>query len=694
MEVILAKNAGLCFGVKRALELATKAAKDDGDKGPIHSLGPLIHNPQAVAKLEELGVKVAQRLEDVDEGTLIIRSHGISPLLAQEAQARGLKIVDATCPFVRRSIRWVQELQQGGYKVVIVGEREHPEVRAVSGAVEEGGGWVVENPEEVASLPWSVRLGVVAQTTQSLANYQACVAALLEKTQELRVYHTICTATAQRQGAASELAKEVDLMVVVGGKNSANTRRLAEICGQGGTRTYHIETEEELDGDWFRSVKRVGVTAGASTPTWLIEGVIRRMMEFNEEKQQLEGTNGQNPVDSNGSMADSGDYDDTFVSVTEGQMITGKVVQIGDDEVMVDIGYKTEGIIPYREIGLRSGQNIHDVLAVGDEVLVEVLSVEDAEGNVTLSKRRADNIKTWETLEKAYEDREIIEARVRERVKGGLLVDVGVRGFVPASHVDRNYVENLEDFVGQTLRLHVIELDKERNNVVLSRKSVLEQEYNEAKEQTFAELTEGQVLNGIVRRITDFGAFVDIGSGVEGLLHVSEMAWSRVRHPSDIVSEGDEIRVMVLNVDRENERISLGLKQTLPDPWEDIGERYQVGQIVEGEVTRVVDFGAFVKLEDGVEGLVHISQMADHHVSDPNEIVHEGEQVQVKIVSIDEDAHRIGLSIREVGPKAGSRKEPKRQAPVESTFGGDDNDAPTIGDLYGDLAELLEKNDQ
>ena len=382
-------------------------------------------------------------------------------------------------------------------------------------------------------------------------------------------------------------------------------------------------------------------------------------------------------------------YEETFMTITPGQMVTGHVVQISDDEVLVDIGYKSEGVIPFRELGLRSGQSIEDVIKCGDEIQVVVTRVED-EGNVQLSKRRADAIKTWETLEEAHQTGQVIEARVRERVKGGLLVDVGVRGFVPASHVARNYVENLDEYVGQNLRLKVIELDRERNNVVLSRKEVLEEEYEEAKARIFAELQEGQIVTGIVRRITDFGAFVDIGSGVEGLLHVSEMAWSRVNHPSDIVSENDEIRVMVLNVDRENERISLGLKQTLPDPWDDIEERYRVGEVVEGQVTRVVDFGAFVKLEDGVEGLVHISQMADHHVNDPREVVQEGEQVQVKILSVDGAAHRIGLSIREV-PKASP--EPVEEAPPR--YSPSDADTVTIGDMIGDdLAELFDQGEE
>lgn len=387
-------------------------------------------------------------------------------------------------------------------------------------------------------------------------------------------------------------------------------------------------------------------------------------------------------------------YEQSFRVLTPGEIIEGKVVEVGDDEVLVDVGYKSEGRIPLNELGLRAGQTPRDVVREGETIDVQVLKVDDTEGTVLLSRKRAQYRQSWKMLEELHRTGQPIEARVTERVKGGLLVDVGVRGFVPASHVDRNFVENLDQYVGQTFRMKVLEIDRQRNNVVLSRKQLLEEEYEQAKAETFATLEEGAVVDGVVRRLTDFGAFVDIGNGVEGLLHVSELAWSRVRHPADVLHEGQEVRVKVLKIDREHERISLSLKETLPDPWGNIEERYQVDDVLKGTVTRVVDFGAFVKLEDGVEGLVHISQLADRHVQNPNEVVSPGSEVMVKVISLDPKARRIGLSIREAQRHAQPAPEPEdTNDGIYSTASSDQSGGETVqlGDVHSGLSELFEK---
>lgn len=375
--------------------------------------------------------------------------------------------------------------------------------------------------------------------------------------------------------------------------------------------------------------------------------------------------------------------DPSFEPLSAGQIVRGHVAQVNDDEVLVDVGYKTEGRIPLHELNIPRDKKPADVFQRGDEIDVFVIKVEDAEGTILLSKRRADYRLVWEKLEQHFKSGEPLEARVTERVKGGLLVDVGVRGFLPASHVDVRYVEDLNRFVGETLRLKVIEIDRQRNNVVLSRKEVLEKELEATRQEALEALQAGIIADGVVRRITDFGAFVELEGGLEGLLHVSEMAWSRVRHPKDVVREGQKVKVKVLSVDPEKGRISLSLKAAQPDPWKTITERYQIGELVTGEVTRTVDFGAFVKLEDGVEGLVHISQLANRHVEDATEVVKSGDQVTVKVISLDPRARRIGLSLKE------AQEDEERLR--TSQFNQSQRDTVKLGDVFGNLQELLDE---
>lgn len=718
MEVILADAAGFCFGVKRALSLTNQVLSEIDPAIPVYTLGPLIHNPQVVAQLEAKGVQVLERPGDASSGAVIVRSHGVAPKVLEELQELSCDVVDATCPFVQRAMRWAEQLSDEGYQVIVVGDRLHPEVQAILGYAGETA-QVVSDPQEIRELPIASRVGVIAQTTQSVQNFKACVDELVGKVEDLKTFDTICTATEQRQKSARELAAKVDVMVVIGGRNSANTKRLAEICKEQGTATYHIETPDELQRQWFAGARRAGVTAGASTPDWLIEGVLTRMSEFSEEKVTETVAETAQPVEAEleestqavdeaaqgmaevneeaaepvqGVTPEEGKTNEVQMSEFEvnmptvGAIIKGKVVHVSNDEVLVDIDYKSEGRIPLNELSFITNANPEDIVSVGDEIYVKVLKVDDTEGNVILSKKRADADISWEQLEQLYKSGETLQAKVVQVVKGGLLVNVGVRGFIPASHVSRGFENNLEKYVGQTLELKIIELDRSKNNVVFSHKQVLEEKHAKAKEEAFANLKPGMKVHGVVRRLTDFGAFVDIGGGVEGLLHVSEMAYSRVNHPSDVVAEGDEVTVMILGVDKERERISLGLKQTVPDPWTTVGERYAVGQKVTGEVTRVVDFGAFVKLEDGVEGLVHISELSHKHVAKAEDVVKPGDQVQVKVISVDPDARRIGLSIKELEPKPQAQPKPKQQQQPNLAEGIDREELTTnIGDMFGDL---------
>lgn len=702
MEVWLAQKAGFCFGVKRAIDMAR--ATVDNREGPIYSLGPLIHNPQVVSCLARMGLEKINDIGEIKRGTLVIRSHGVSPALLESAREKGLDIVDATCPFVRRAQDLARELSGENIQVVVVGDREHPEVQGIIGWTS-GKAVVVENPEEAAELAVAGLVGVVAQTTQPRENFDSVVEVLRKTGAEVRVCNTICNATAERQKAALELARQVEVMVVVGGINSANTRKLANLCHTSGTRTYHIEEAGQMDPAWFRGVKVAGLTAGASTPDWIIEEVIRRMSEYEENNSTEEVNNPEevsNPEETTDSeevsnpeeATDSEEVNDSeeemkdaveVKAVRHGDIVKGTVVHVGLDEVMVDIGAKSEGIIPARELSCCEVTSIQDLVKVGDEIEVYVLKAEDNEGKLILSKEKADAEKAWFRLEEVLNTQEPVEGTVREVVKGGLLVDVGVRAFLPASLVDRGYVEDLSKYLGQVITTRVIELNRGRKKVILSRKAVLEEEYARLREELLENLQENEIVKGIVRRLTQFGAFVDIG-GVDGLLHISEMSWHRINHPSEVVKVSDEIEVMVLKIDRENEKISLGLKQVLPNPWDTVAEKYAIGSIVLAKVVRLAPFGAFVQLEPGVEGLVHISHLAERHIAKPDEVVTEGEEVNVKVLSVDPVEKRIRLSIREVAKE----KQTREFQDYSHSKPQDNSDVVTIGDMVGDLFEKKE----
>ncbi len=642
MEILVAPKAGFCFGVKRAIDIAEKAVNEKS--GPIYTLGPIIHNPQVVKKLSQKGVKSIDNVSDGDPGDLIIRSHGVSPDILEEARQYGHNILDATCPFVSKAQQLAKKLTEEGYQVVVVGNPHHPEVRGIVGWTG-GKALVVENAEQAEKVTGNGRVGVLAQTTQPVENFDHVVRTLQLKGFEVKAYNTICHATGQRQKAARELAEQVDVVVVVGGANSANTAKLTQICRQTGTPTYQVENASELKPEWFKGVKRAGLTAGASTPDWVIEEVKCRMNELGET-MEMQGQGMEGAVE--------------IRNLQPGEVVKGTVVQVNQDEVLVDVGAKSEGVIPKRELTSYQADP-QDVVKVGDEIEVEVIKGEDEEGKTILSKVRVDVAKNWGKLEEAMEKGTVVEGVVREAVKGGLLVDVGVRAFLPASLVEIGYVEDLTQYVNKTIKAKVIEMDKSKRKVILNRKVVLEEERAKAREELFNTLEEGQTVKGVVRRLTDFGAFIDIG-GADGLLHISEMAWYRINHPSEVVNVGDEVEVKVLKVDKENEKISLGLKQLLPNPWDNVVEKYPVGDIVTAKVVRLAPFGAFVELEPGVEGLVHISHLADHHVEKPEDIVSEGEEIKAKVLSVDPEQKRIRLSIREVN-KDNAKRQPKKQQP-------------------------------
>jgi len=657
MKTILAPKAGFCFGVKRALDLAMHTAQQE--EKPIYTLGPLIHSPQVVEDLSQKGLKVVQDIEDIPEGVIIVRSHGVGPEVFERARKRGLKVIDATCPFVKKAQELAKKLNEQGFQVIVVGDKEHPEVTGILGWTGNQG-IVAETPQQAENMPAMKKIGIISQTTQPEENFNKIVSVLQQKADNTITYNTICHATRDRQDAAVELARSVHVMIVVGGKNSANTQKLARLCADTGTPTYHIETAGEIDRKWLSGMELVGITAGASTPDWIIEEVSSYMDDVTNqenEKKQLEEAL-------------------TVKELHKGDIVKGVVVQVGDDEVLVDVGGKSEGVIPMRECSCCDIRSPKDMFSVGDEVEVAVIRVQDDEGKILLSKRKADAEKAWDELAEAVNEKKLVEGVVMEVVKGGLLMDVGVQAFMPASLVERGYVEDLARYVGERLQARVIEVRKESRKVILSRKAVVEEEYNKLRAALWEEIEEGQVRKGTVRRMTNFGAFVDLG-GIDGLLHVSEMAWYRVGHPSEILKENDEIEVFVLGIDKENEKVSLSLKKIVPNPWDKIEQKYSQGQVVTGKVVRLVPFGAFVELEPGVDALVHISQLSHKRIGTPGEVVSVGEQVTAMVIDVDTEKHKISISIKELAEK---EPETRQIGAAAETVLQEDVPAPTIGE--------------
>lgn len=666
MNFQIAPHAGFCFGVKMAIQKGEELVRSG--HVPIATLGPLIHNPQEVKRLESLGIYARDTFEEIREKTVIIRTHGVAPSVYEEAEKRGLTLYDCTCPFVNKVQKIAHEHSQNGYLVLILGNRDHPEVQGILGWAGENG-VAFQNIAELEQLELRGRkVCLVSQTTENLERFEQAVQALQQyEIGELAVFNTICSATRERQNAALELAETVDFMLVIGGLNSANTQKLANICRQSGCRTEHIESVDEIDLHWFDHVKNVGITAGASTPDWIIREVTLKMEETMTMEQGLENY---------GILGEVGRHD----------IVTGTVVKIDTDEVLVDIGGKSEGIIPIRELSFTKNVKPEDVVKVGDEIRVMVIKEENSEGNVLLSKKRVDQADAMEKLEEIYKEGKTIEAPVVDVVKGGVIVDIGTRGFVPASRLDIKYIEDIKSFVGQTLPFKIIKFEPEARKIVLSRREILEEEEKARKEQLWASIEEGQTRKGIVRRLAAFGAFVDLG-GVDGLLHVSEMGWGRVKNPGDVVKVGQEIEVYVLAVDREKGKISLGLKQLIANPWDTAAEKYAVGNIVTGKVVRIVPFGAFVMLEDGVDGLVHISQIAWERVEKVEDALQIGQEISAKVLELDVENKKISLSIKQTTEK------PAKEAPapaVEAAEEKPEEEIPvvqeemgsTIGDVF------------
>jgi 4-hydroxy-3-methylbut-2-enyl diphosphate reductase len=634
-NLTLAKNAGFCFGVKRAVDKVLDLQKKYDKK--IYTLGPLIHNNDVVEYLKKNNI-FPINLEDIDvlnnDDVVVIRSHGVSPTVINTLNKNNLIIEDATCPHVSKIHKKVKEFKDLGYTILIVGDKAHPEVVGINGWAQEEA-IVTKTGDELSNLGLKDKICLVAQTTEKKDNWAKVVNKLKELKLDFTSFNTICNATSVRQESANEVSEVVDLMVVIGGYNSSNTTKLFEICKANCENTIHVENSGEIPDDILKSnyITNIGVTAGASTPDWIIKEAIIKMSENRVEEQ-------------NEQLAYMNENDIDF---SIGDIVSGEIISMSNNEAFINIGYKKDGKLPISEVTKEDGLTMLDFFKINDEITAKVIRLSDNDGYVVLSRIEIARDKAYEKIEKAYEEKETINVELVEAVKGGIIGRFkGVRVFLPASHVELFHVEDLKEYVGKAVEAKIIEFKTERKGtkIVVSRRSLLQSEKIKNEEEAWQTFESGTVAEGIVKRLTNFGAFVEV-NGIDGLLHVSELSWGRIDKAADLLKVGDKINVYILEANKESKKLSLSVKKLTSNPWTNVVDKYPVGTIVLGKVVRFANFGAFIELEPGVDGLVHISEISHKRIEKASDILTLNETIKAKILSVNEETKKIGLSIKE-----------------------------------------------
>jgi len=634
LEILVADSAGFCFGVNRAVDAVYKELNNNN--GPIFTLGPIIHNEQVVSQLKSRGVKVAGSVEELTVPcTVIIRAHGVTPEVCKALENKDIKVVDATCPYVKKIHKLVKEKYDEGYQIIIVGDPGHPEVIGINGWCNSTA-YIIDDAESVEGLPSTdKKCCVVAQTTITKEKWDTVNEKLKKKFENLTKFDTICNATSKRQKDAGELAGSVDMMLVIGSKDSSNTNKLYDICKSYCPETYKIETSGDIPPVDIKKIKKVGITAGASTPEWVIKEVISRMEELNKQDNEM-------------SFKEA--FEESLVTLRSGDIVKGRIIGFNNNEVFIDMGYKSDGIIPMEEFNDSPDFNPETDLKTGEEIDVYIVRVNDGEGNVLLSKKKVDSIKGWSEIEEAYKNNTPVRVKITETTKGGVIGTFkGLKVFIPASHVSDRFVKDLSKLLNQAMDIRIIEFNKHKKRIVGSHRVLVQEQKEKLEREVWDNIEVGKEYTGTVQSLTDFGAFVDIG-GVDGLIHISELSWNKIKHPSEVLKEGEKVEVIVQEFDREKNRISLAYKNKGENPWVVAARKYSVGDEVRGKVVRLVPFGAFIELEKGVDGLVHISQISNVRIAKPGDVLSVGQEVDAKIIEMDIDAKKISLSIKEVNP--------------------------------------------
>ncbi len=642
-----------------------------GEKN-VYTYGPIIHNETVVSDLADKGICPVYSTEDAEKlpgGKMVIRSHGASRSDIEKLKDLGFEIVDATCPFVKKTHEIVADYSSRGYDIIIIGDRSHPEVKGISGWCEREP--VIIATEEEArnfSANKDAKLCVVSQTTFNYNKFQLLVEIISEKRYDVICVNTICNATVERQREAAGIAKQVDAMIVIGGKNSSNTQKLYEICKKECNNTYYIQTHVDLDLKAFDSIGNVGITAGASTPNNIIEEVSTNMSEISFDEM----------------------LDATMKTVRTGEVVEGKVDVVKEDEIILNIGFKADGVIPRSEYSNNSNLDLRTVVNVGDTMQAKVLKVNDGEGQVLLTYKRLVAERGNKRIEEAYNNHEVLTAKVTNVLDGGLSVVVDeTRVFIPASLVSDTYEKNLGKYQDQEISFVITEFNPRKRRIIGDRKQLIVAEKAQKQKELFERIEVGMTVEGRVKNVTDFGAFIDLG-GADGLLHISEMSWGRVDNPKKILKVGDTISVLIKDI--QGDKIALSLKFPESNPRLHAAEKYAVGNIVEGRVARMTDFGAFVELEPGVDALLHVSQISREHVDKPSDVLSYGQIIMAKVVDFNGEAQKISLSMKALDIDVKDREpEPEPEAADNEAYVPEDEDAAPVTDGTSDESQDTEE---
>lgn len=671
-QITVAKTAGFCYGVKRAVD-EVSALADKGEK--ITTLGALIHNNHVISELEKKGVKVCENVSQIENDRLVvIRAHGVPKSTVEEIEERNLRYLDLTCPFVKKIHNIVDEHYSNGYKIIIVGDRKHPEVIGINGQCNNEA-LIINSPDD--KIPDDFvknKVCIVAQTTTNKNIFGEIVQNIKNTCQTPIFFDTICSATKQRQDEAKIIAENSDIMFVIGGAHSSNSQKLFDIAKSVCPESYFIENFEDIPQNIYLKKRKIGITAGASTPGSIIEEVFTTMDEKIKNEENFAELFEQ--------------YESKTLS--NGDIIEGTVVEVRGNEVIVDLGgFKYNGQLSVDNLTDDPYKKASELVKEGDKITVYVVGVNDAEGKVVLSRKKLVAIESWNKIKAAYENGDVLTAKIIKVVKGGVVaLAESYQIFIPAKQISLKYIQDLESLLNTEIKIKLIDIDERRKRVVGSARVILAAEKKEKEDKFWAECEVGKEYTGTVKSLTSFGAFVDIG-GVDGLVHISELSWNKISHPSEIVKEGDVLQVYVKDINPETKKISLGYKKAEDNPWVIAQTKFNVGDVVKAKIVRILPFGAFAQLMPNVDGLIHISQIADRRIEKPEDVLTIGEEVDVKITDIDWDAKKISLSIRAlIAPPAAEEK--AEEAPVEEVPA--DEAVPV--DIEKFIAEEAEKEEE